>query len=281
MKKECFSLGRWVVAITILFMLSTRVFAFDHAHQRWEALLQKHVIVSGDGHASRVDYVGFKQDQDALEQYLGGLTAVSQSEFNGFSKEQQMAFLINAYNAFTIKLILSAYPNLKSIKDLGSLLRSPWKKPFFTLLGEEHNLDWIEHENLRKEGVYDEPRVHFAVNCASVGCPKLSNHAWQASQLDDQLARSMQEFLQDRTRNYYDAAEKKVYLSKIFDWFEKDFVRKFGSMDAFISKQADALGIPAGERGGAGYTIRYTDYDWTLNDSRNAATESGPSHRSR
>ena len=125
------------------------------------------------------------------------MSAVPPAEFERWSREQQMAFLVNAYNAFTVELILTRWPDLKSIKDLGSLLQSPWKKKFFVLLGEERHLDWIEHEQLRPR--YQDPRVHAAVNCASIGCPALRPEAFVAPRLDAQFDDGMQRFMSDRT----------------------------------------------------------------------------------
>ncbi|HET8705207.1 MAG TPA: hypothetical protein VFM46_02800, partial [Pseudomonadales bacterium] len=110
------------------------------------------------------------------------------------------------------------------------------------------------------------------------GCPKLLNHAYQGAELDRQLTESMTAFLQDRTRNYFDAASETLYVSKIFDWFEKDFVRKFGSLSQFMLLQADALAIPADQRT-TKLKIKFTDYDWKLNDSARASAESGHSGR--
>ena len=120
--------------------------ALDHAYVQWGALLKKHVRWLPDNKQSRVAYAGMAADRDALKGVLNSFSAVTPAGFAGFSRSQQMAFLINAYNAFTIDLVLTEYPNLKSIKDIGSIVRSPWKKPFYTLLGEQRNLDWIEHE---------------------------------------------------------------------------------------------------------------------------------------
>ena len=143
---------------------------FDHGHAGWDALLKKHVRWLPDQKQSRVDYDGFKADRAALKKVLDAMSAVPPAEFERWPREQQMAFLVNAYNAFTVELILTRWPDLKSIKDLGTLLQSPWKKKFFTLLGEERTLDWIEHEQLRPR--YREPRLHAALNCASIGCPR-------------------------------------------------------------------------------------------------------------
>ena len=145
-----------------------------------------------DNKQSRVDYGGFKADRAELKKVLDAMSAVSKSEFDAWPKPQQMVFLINAYNAFTVELILTKYPDLKSIKDLGSFVNSPWKKKFFKLLGEERTLDWIEHEQLRPN--YGDPRVHAAVNCASIGCPALRSEAFTVAKLDAQITTLAQAF---------------------------------------------------------------------------------------
>src|ERR1700691_2046756 len=177
--------------------------AFDHSHAGWDALLKRHVVVATDGSSSRADYAGFAADRHALQSYLDSLSAVSEAEYRNWTREQKLAFLINAYNAYTIDLVLTRYPDLQSIKDLGWLLKSPWKKEFFTLLGVTRSLDDLEHGLIRAPGVFDEPRIHFAVNCASVGCPMLRDEAFSAARLDAQLEDGTRRFLGDRTRNRY------------------------------------------------------------------------------
>lgn len=170
--------------------------ALDTSYAAWDALLKKHVKWLPDGKQSRVDYKGFAADRAALKAVLAEWSAVTPAQFAALARDQQMAFLINAYNGFTVELILTRYPGLKSIKDLGSLLQSPWKNKFFTLLGEPRHLDWIEHEQLRPK--YNEPRVHAAVNCASIGCPALRPEAFVAAKLDAQLDDGMLRFMGDR-----------------------------------------------------------------------------------
>ncbi|HRY15412.1 MAG: DUF547 domain-containing protein [Candidatus Competibacteraceae bacterium] len=263
-----------LLAILTLMLMSSAVFAFDHRHTDWEALLKRHVVLITQGNASQVDYAGFKTDQTALQQYLDALSAVSEADYRRWSKPQQLAFLINAYNAFTIELILTRYPDLKSIKDLGSILQSPWKKTFFTLLGQERSLDEVEHGMIRAPGVFNEPRIHAAVNCASIGCPMLRNEAFVADRLDQQLEDSMRRFLADRSRNRFDAARNTLSVSKIFDWYQGDFEKGyqgFTSLDATFARYADALGdtpqAQAAIRQG-GLKIQYLDYDWALNAKR-------------
>ena len=167
-----------------------------------------------------------------------------EAEFDAWTKPQQQAFLINAYNAFTVELILTRYPDLKSIRDFGSVFGNPWKDKFFTLFGQPSYLDFIEHETLRKEGVYDDPRVHVAVVCASIGCPMLRNEAFTADNLEAQLDDAMRRFLSDRTRNRYNPQSKKLEISKIFDWYGKDFEKGhkgFSSVKATLARYADQL----------------------------------------
>ena len=243
--------------------------AFDHTYTAWDGLLRNHVQWLPDNKQSRVNYTGFARDRGTLQTLLANWSAVTPAEFAAFSRAQQMAFLINAYNGFTIELILTAYPNLKSIKDLGNLLQSPWKKKFFRLLGEERHLDWIEHEQLRPR--YNDWRVHTAVNCASIGCPALGPDAFTAPQLDAQLDDGMARFMSDRSRNRY--VKGRVELSAIFKWFIEDFQkghRGIRSLDDLILRYAEALAIPAADRAtirAGGARVRYLEYDWSLNDT--------------
>ena len=147
-------------------------------------------------------------------------------------------------NAFTVELILTRYPDVNSIKDLGSFFTSPLKKKFFTLLDEERHLDWIEHEMIRKPGMYDDPRIHAAVNCASTGCPALRNEAFIAGILDVQLEDNMRRFLTDKTRNRYDSKTRNLEVSKAFDWYREDFQKGYlgiHSLEGFFAEYADLL----------------------------------------
>lgn len=248
--------------------------AFDHRHSGWDTLLRQHVVVAPGGVASTVRYAELKNQRDALQGYLASVSAVSPQEYASWSRPQQLAFLVNAYNAYTVELILTRYPDLKSIKDLGSLFESPWKKKFFRLLGEERSLDDLEHGLIRAPGVFDDPRIHVAVVCASVGCPMLRNEAFVADRLDAQLEDALRRFLSDRSRNRFDSASGKLAVSKIFDWYRKDFEQGYlgyDSLQTLFARQAEALGgtpqAQADLRAGR-YKIVYLDYDWSLNDAR-------------
>jgi hypothetical protein len=240
---------------------------FDHSYTTWDSLVKKHVQWSSDNKQSHVDYAAFAKDRAELKKALDAMSAVPQAGFDAWSKEQRMAFLINAYNAFTVELILTKYPNLKSIKDLGSFIKSPWKIEFFTLLGEKRYLDWIEHEQLRPK--YGDPRVHAAVNCASIGCPALRNEAYVAAKLNSQLEDGMMRFLGDRTRNR--VADGKLQVSSIFKWFSEDFEKGhkgFSKVEDVFARYAAQLTDKADEQAAlkaASLPVTYLDYDWSLN----------------
>jgi len=265
-----FACLRGIVAAVLLAAVNTAL-AFDQNHADWDALLKRHVIVAQNGASSRVDYSGFARDQGALQAYLDGLSAVTQTEYRGWTRELQLAFLVNAYNAYTVRLVLTRYPDLKSIKDIGSILQSPWKKEFFVLLGAPRSLDGVEHGLLRAPGAFDEPRIHFALNCAAVGCPMLRDEAYVAARLESQLEDGARRFLGDRRRNRYDPATGKLEVSRIFDWYKADFERSGngnGSVSQFLARYADMLADGAAARAvvRAGKAqIRYLDYDWSLN----------------
>jgi Protein of unknown function, DUF547 len=248
--------------------------SFDHSHAAWTALLKKHVKVIDGGKASQMRYAGIAADRASLKAYLATLSDISQATFDGFSKPQQMAFLINAYNAFTVELILTRYPKLASIKDLGSFVQSPWKKKDVPLLGAQVSLDHIEHDSLRAKGRYDDPRVHFAVNCASIGCPALREEAFVPERLEAQLEEQAQRFMADRSRNRYSAERDKVEVSKIFDWFAEDFrsgYKGVTSLNQFLGRYANQLADAPADREklkAGSVAVAYLDYDWKLNDAK-------------
>lgn len=250
--------------IVLLFLIPRQLFAFDHSHAQWDAWLKKFVVVKGP--ASQVKYKLVKKDPKPLVAYLESLSKLKQAEFDGFTKDQKLAFLINAYNGFTIKLIVDNYP-IDSIKDLGSTLGgSPWKKEFFDLLGKKRSLDWIEHDTIREQ--YKEPRIHFALVCASAGCPALSSDAWVAPKLEKQFASATSLFLNDSERNRYNAAQNELLLSKIFDWYGGDFKKASGTVQSFVAIWMK--GAPSAKLKSA--KINYLDYNWSLNDASASAT---------
>lgn len=211
-------------------------------------LLKKYV------HEGVVDYQGFKADEATLDAYL---ELLAQTDPDALSRNGQFAFYINAYNAWTIKLILSGYPGIQSIKDLGSLFKSPWKKAICRIDGDIISLDDIEHKFLRP--LFKDPRVHFAINCASKGCPVLREQPYEEKILDRQLDDASGLFINDPSRNYL--KDNTLYVSSIFKWFSEDF----GDIVGFVSKHATGKFKKDLEARAGNITIKYLDYDWSLN----------------
>ncbi len=264
-----------VGGLVLLAGASGPLWAFDHGHGAWDRLLERHVVWVTGGTASQVDYAGFQADARGLQAYLDSRSAVTMAEFSGWSQDQRLAFLINAYNAFTVQLILTRYPDLESIKDLGSIFSSPWKKRFFTLLGVQRSLDDIEHGMIRRPGAYDEPRIHFAVNCAAIGCPALADEAFVADRLEAQLQDGLRRFLSDRSRNRYNRNSNTLEVSKIFDWYGEDFEPRFGSLRGFLARYGQLLAdsdLARSRIRNQETKLRFLGYDWKLNSLSEGST---------
>jgi hypothetical protein len=222
------------------------------SHQIWNQLVKVHVKPDG-----MVDYRGFIRDKPKLEQYLK-LLSDNAPDRKTWSKNQQLAYWINAYNAFTVKLIVDNYP-VKSIRDLGPELKIPlikdvWHYKFFKIGGVESSLDEIEHSILRKE--FDEPRIHFAINCASVSCPPLLNEAFTAENIEAQLSKVATTFINDPSRNKI--SPDQAQISSIFSWFKGDFTKN-GSLIDFLNKYSKVKLKPTAK-------ISHLDYNWNLNE---------------
>jgi hypothetical protein len=251
---------------------------FDHSHTQFTALLKKHVVVLDGGKSSQVRYADLVKDRGALKAYLDRLSTVKEAEFESWSRAQRLAFLVNAYNAATLDLITQNYP-VKSIKDIGSVFDNRWKRKFIKLFGHELSLDGIEHDMLRKPGAYNEVRVHYAVNCASIGCPALREEAFTADQLDRQLEEQASRFLSDRSRNRF--ANGKLEVSMIFKWFSEDWERgltgfdgktaAINSREQYFARYAKWLAdSPADQQKliDGKVPISHLDYDWSINDKK-------------
>ncbi|HUZ07427.1 MAG TPA: DUF547 domain-containing protein [Candidatus Paceibacterota bacterium] len=227
---------------------------FDQTQALFDQVLKTYVK------DARVDYVALKAHPQDLTRYLDQVAAVTKPEFKQWNEQQQIAFLLNAYNAYTLKLIIDHYP-IASIKDIGHFWSGPWDQPIVHLFGETTTLSTVENKMLRAD--YNEPRVHFAMVCASIGCPPLRSEAYVGSRLDDQLSDQARQFMANRTKNRVDVASHTIYLSPIFKWFAGDFEKKSGSVLAFLKPY-----WPDKERAelaNGDFAISYTDYDWSLN----------------
>jgi hypothetical protein len=177
---------------------------------------------------------------------------------NSVSRNEQFAFYINAYNAWTIKLILSGYPGVKSIKELGSIFKSPWKEKLARIDGDVVTLDHIEHGILRP--MFKDPRVHFAINCASKGCPPLRAEPYRGDVLDQQLDEMAKAFINDPSRNRLEG--KTLYVSSIFKWFKEDFRN---DIVGFFQEYAQGNLKKELDSSAEEIKVKYLAYDWSLN----------------
>lgn len=222
-------------------------------HEIWDGLVKKHVKADGF-----VDYKGFIRDSAELHRYLR-LLETSHPSDKGWTREEQMAYWINAYNAYTVDLIIRNYPT-ESIKDIKrglAFVNSVWDIKFIKIQGYTYDLNNIEHNILRP--VFKDARIHAAVNCASYSCPRLRNEAFTAKRLEEQLDSSMRNFVNDPVRNKIGA--EKANISEIFKWFKGDFERDAGSVREFINRYAETKLTEKTD-------ISYMEYLWTLNDAK-------------
>jgi len=211
-------------------------------HNIWDQALLLNVSEEG-----QVDYNGFMRDSSQLYAYFKVLSDNPPKE--NWTRDEKLAYWINAYNAYTIKLIIDSYP-VKSIKDI----KAPWDKKFFKIDGEWHSLGELEHKILRKFG---DPRIHFAINCASFSCPVVWNRAYTADNVDAALDEQTKKFINDPTRNTI--TESVVNVSKIFSWYKKDFKVNGGDVKDFINRYSEVKITDQPKKG-------YKDYDWSLNE---------------
>ncbi len=236
---------------------------FDQEHAAWTAILSRYVTNGS------VDYAGLKRSATGeLTSYLRSLESVCRRHFDSWTREQKLAYWINAYNAYTVKLVLDHYP-LRSIRSIGLLPGAAFREDFIplrNLRGKTISLDDIEHEILRRE--FGEPRIHFAIVCASKSCPSLRSEAYRARDLNAQLDDSARTFIRDTTKNRFDASTRTLHLSSIFDWFHEDFERAARSLPELVARYADTATAAAISSGNV--RVRFLDYDWSLNGrSRN------------
>ncbi len=223
-------------------------------HEDWDSLLKVHITDEG-----LVDYKGFESDRKKLDTYLKKLSAHHPNDKN-WSKEDQLVYWMNAYNAFTVQLILDNYP-LESIKDVVSgpsiaFISSPWDIKFIEIEGAEYDLNNVEHNFLRKR--LEEPRIHFGINCASISCPNLPPFAFTADKVYEQLDGLAKVFINDESKNKI--TTDKIQVSKIFNWFGGDF-KKNGTLIDYLNRYSENP-INADAK------VEFLDYDWNLNEAK-------------
>ena len=211
------------------------------SHEVWDKLLRANVSASG-----KVNYKGFKSNSAKLDAYLQALKAnPPQSDW---SRNQKLAYWINVYNAFTVKLITDNYPTSSITKLEGG---KPWDKKWIKIDGKTYSLDKIENAIIRP--TFKEPRIHFAVNCAAKSCPPLLNRAWTADNLERNLEQQTKSFINNTT--YNKISDNKVQISKIFEWYAADF----GNLIPYLNKYANT-------KIKDGTNVEFLEYDWALNE---------------
>ena len=233
----------FILSVSIMLALSSNAQTPPN-HQAFNKLLKKHVSNAGN-----VNYKGFIKDVKDLDSYLNLLS--NNAPKATWSSNEKLAYWINAYNAFTIKLMINN-PSVKSIKEIAG--GKPWDLKFFKIGDKEMNLNDIEHGIVRKD--FTEPRIHFALVCASKSCPKLLNESFEANKLEKQLAKQAKDFLADSFRNKVDANNPQ--LSKLFDWYGNDFTKTGKTKIAYINQYTS---IKINDNA----TITYIPYDWGIN----------------
>ncbi|MGH7908355.1 MAG: DUF547 domain-containing protein [Thermodesulfobacteriota bacterium] len=249
---------------------------FDHSHSIYDSLLKKYVK------NGRVDYKRIKASSDNFSTYLRNLGSVNESDYSKWSREEKLSFWINAYNAFTIKAIIDNYPikgRVFSIYPRNSIrqIDGVWDKLQFRAVGKTVTLEEIEHEILRKQ--FNEPRIHFAIVCASLGCPDLRKDAYKANMINEQLENAATEFINNPQKGVrINPDDNEVKISKIFKWFGEDFIDEFGNTKSFndrdtkdravlnfvttqLKSQEDRTFLESNQ-----FKISYLDYDWSLNE---------------
>ncbi len=229
-------------------------------HAAWDAMLKKHV--QPDGHLNRVDYAAWKRE--SRDELLAYIERMEQIDVAGLTRAEQYAYWVNLYNAVTVALILKHYP-VATIRDIdispGFFADGPWGAKLVAVGGVELSLDNIEHDILRK--VWDDPRVHYAVNCASVGCPNLARDAYRGETLDTQLDAAARAYIASPRGVQFSGG--RVIASKIYSWYDEDFGNSEAGVIKHVSQYAE--GEAASRLSGLSSIDDY-EYDWSLNDVR-------------
>lgn len=248
--------------LLIILLTSVSAFAFDHSYSDWDKFLERHVK------NGLVDYSEINKSSAEFEKIVRELEGVTLKEYESWTSSQRMAFWINAYNIGAIKLVVDHYPLKRrfgpqafifpanSIQQISSV----WKRDVLTLLGKKTSLNDIEHETLRKE--FQDPRIHFAIVCASIGCPVLREETYNADELDVQLNDQIKEFANTPSKFRYDIDNDTLFLSPIFKWFGEDFEEQ-GGIIGFLK---DYVPQDINSKLSNTTRIEWQDYDWSLNE---------------
>jgi len=243
-----------LLAAGLLVLLRAFAADFDHTHAALTRVLAA-TVTNGV-----VDYAALQASPAGLDAYLAALAAVPEERFKAWTRPQRLAFLLNLYNAATLKLVADHHP-VASIRRIGSLLKGPWKQDVVHAWGRVLTLDALEHRTIRPD--FGEPRIHFALVCAARSCPPLRGEAYAADRLEAQLDDQARTFLAQPAKNRLDRERRTLWLSPIFDWYAADFTVGGKTVAQFVAPflpDADAVLVNAG-----GLAVKFTDYDWSLN----------------
>ncbi|MBI3181529.1 MAG: DUF547 domain-containing protein [Myxococcales bacterium] len=231
---------------------------FEHQHSGWDAIVRRYV------QAGWVDYSALRRDgAGELSAYLRSLESVCRGHFDTWTREEKLVFWINAYNAYTVKLVLEHYP-VRSIRSIGLLPGAAFRRGFISLKlmgGRSLSLDDIEHGILRRE--FRDPRIHFAIVCASRSCPALRSEAYRARDIEAQLDEGARGFLADPSKNRVGEDARTLQLSSIFDWFRSDFEHGDQTLLGLVTRYGSEPMTAAASSGAA--RVEFLDYDWSLN----------------
>jgi Protein of unknown function, DUF547 len=266
-----------IIIFVIFSIISVATEAFDHSYQSYDQVLRKYVS------NGLVDYAGLLRNRRSIDAVIGQLKSVKAPEYNGWNRKEQLAFWINAYNAWFLQIVINHYP-IKKTRLLGfiypdnSVQQIPgiWKEIKLDTAGTKVSLDEMEHKILRP--VFKEPRIHFAIVCASVGCPQLQNEAYTPSKLEQQLEDSARRFINNASKVRLRRTQKQLQVSKIFKWFADDFAR-FGRPEWrkwYSGAEAGVVGfisryLPPDDvkfLHDNAVSLDYLEYDWSLNEKR-------------
>lgn len=250
------------IFVFVILLFNYMIVAQEIDHKQFSNILEKY------NYNGNVDYKALVGNEE-FGNYLKQLSSINPNDLE--SPDEKLAFWINVYNAFTIKAIVDNYP-VESINDLHSggrilghiLSTTVWDDDFIVVNDKEYSLNDVEHKILRKE--FKEPRIHFAIVCASISCPQLRNEAFTSSEIEEQLQDQATQFFNDKTKNSFDVENKTANLSKIFDWFDEDFGDNDDEVLLFVSKFIDEKIKLDIEKNLEDWSIDYLDYDWGLNE---------------
>ena len=240
-----------LLLLLLLVVFAGEAYGQESYQDMYGALLAAHV------QNGVVEYGGLKKQGKQVQAVLDSLAAIDPATL---SAADQKAYYINAYNLWTLELILEHWPGIRSIKEAGSFIRSPWKRNFVRLHGGAVSLDDIEHGILRRQ--FSDPRVHFALNCASRSCPPLAAQPYRGESLDAQLEERTAAFINNPANTF--VRQGRLHVSKIFDWYSDDFGGGDGVW-AFIRHYAGPQ-LAASLNTVTDRRLLFTDYDWSLND---------------